>query len=167
MSGLLACILMCVSIREANASDLELVCRMRLEFVAEYRKVLVDDLPESFVEQTRVFVDRAQRAGRIRSWLAEDNVGCIGAVSLLLFDVPPLPEDPRTSQGYIVDMYVLSRQRRQGIGGGLFDACVTTAAQLEVRRLFLRATDDGRPLYLRAGFKPNDEWLELSLPAKR
>lgn len=151
-------------VREADTEDIEIVCRMRLEFVADHRGVLIADLPKGFVEQTRSFVERGQRTGSIRSWLAQDHGGFIGVVSMVLFDVPPLPEDPRTRQGYIIDMYVGAARRREGVGRALFAACVASAPNLGVRRLFLRATDAGRPLYLQAGFNPNDEWLELVLP---
>jgi len=33
----------------------------------------------------------------------------------------------------------------------------------DLRLLVLRATDDGRPLYERAGFEPNPSWMELRL----
>jgi hypothetical protein len=40
--------------------------------------------------------------------------------------------------------------------GALLEACLEIAHEVGIRKLYLRATDDGRPLYERAGFAPSD-----------
>ena len=45
--------------------------------------------------------------------------GCgdvLGIVSVLVNDVPPLPEDPRSREGYIINEYVKPAARSRGVG---------------------------------------------------
>ena len=60
-------------------------------------------------------------------------------------------------------MYVNPADRGRGIARALFDACIASVPEDGVRRVVLHATDAGRPLYEKAGFRPNDDWMELRL----
>jgi len=148
-------------IREAAEADLDLICRLRLAFLADHRGVPPEALPPELTTATRAFIAARHRAAGLWSWLAEDDGRCVGLVSMLLLDMPPRPDDLRTQEGYVINMYVEPAVRHRGIGGSLFRACLAGASTLGVRRLLLHATDDGRPLYERAGFAPNDRWMEL------
>ena len=79
---------------------------------------------------------------------------------MLLWSRPPRPHDRGTLDGYIVNMYVDPEHRGNGIGRRLLDACLAAADEFGVGRVFLHATDDGRPLYEASGFVANPNWLE-------
>lgn len=159
-----------VQIRPATTADLDTVTRLRLAFLADLRR---DQHPGAaldaeFADATATFLAGASRAGRLHSWLAETAGGADrrhGIVSVLLFPVPPRPDDRRPYDGYIINMYVAPERRHQGIGRALLDACLASAPALGIRRFWLHATEDGRPLYDRAGFSTNPAWMEL--PAAR
>ena len=152
-------------VRKATADDLGVVGRMRIEFLAAFRSIGVDELPPGFADETRAFLGRAHQQHRLHSWLAEDeSETCRGVVTMLLSDAPPRPDDLRTDEGYVLNMYVQEEARRRGVGRALFDACLAGARSLDLRRVYLRATDDGRPMYAESGFRNNGEWMELALP---
>jgi GNAT superfamily N-acetyltransferase len=152
-----------VDIREAGGADLDLVSRMRLAFLADHREVEPEALAGDVTARTRRFLEAKQATGELRSWVAEDGDCCLGIVSLQLIELPPRPDEPRTWEGYVINMYVRPDHRRAGVGRALFDACLNGATALGLRRLFLHATDDGRPLYEAAGFRSSDRWMELAL----
>ena len=147
-----------------DATDLDTLCRLRVAFIADHHGRRVEDLDADFTRQTRDFLTEQQQAGSIHSWLALDGATAVGAVSLLVFRMPPRPGDPRTAEGYVINMFVAPSHRRRGIGRELFAACCASADRLQLRRLLLHATPDGRPLYTAFGFAPNDAWLELPIP---
>jgi GNAT superfamily N-acetyltransferase len=153
-----------VRIRRDSADDLDLLCRMRLAFLADHRGVDVESLGEDLAAATRAVIAAGQAAGTMLSWLAEDDDRAVGLVSLLLLQMPPRPVDVRTAEGYVINMYVEPAARRGGVGRALLGACVTAARARGLRRLLLHATDDGRPLYEGVGFAPNDAWMEMPLP---
>jgi len=150
-------------IRRAEGDDLGAVCDLRLEFLGEVRSVDATTLERALRAPTAAFVSEAHRDGTLHSWLALDDHGPVGVVSLLLSPAPPLPEDLRTRDGLVINMYVRPRARRRGVGDELLQACTRGARELGVRRLALYATAAGRPLYERAGFRADADWLELWL----
>jgi GNAT superfamily N-acetyltransferase len=150
-------------IRRAGAHDLVLVTRMRLAFLADLRGVEPQSFPPDFVDRTRRFLELRHRSGTLLSWLAEEDRRCAGVVSVLILDMPPRLDEPRTREGYVINMYVDPADRRRGVGRALFETCIDGAVEGGLRRLMLHATDDGRLLYEETGFRPNDDWMELRL----
>jgi len=136
------------TIRPATDDDLDELCRLRLAFIADLRGIV----DPAFVTVTRRFFVDTMAAGRIVSWLAVLDDQNVGVVSVLIADMPPLPERHLAHEGYIVNMYVDPQGRRRGIGRALLDAVVASAPALGLRGFFLHATAQGRPLYEEAGF---------------
>jgi GNAT superfamily N-acetyltransferase len=145
---------------------LEKVLDIRLAFLAEFHDKDPDSWDASFVDATRTYLRTGVRAGTVRCWIAEENDDVLGGVSVLLFDKPPLPNDSRTTTGWVLNMYVRPDTRRCGVGGRLFDACVEAVRDAGARQLVLHATPDGRSLYERRGFQPSPAWMELDLPSR-
>jgi GNAT superfamily N-acetyltransferase len=166
---------MAVRVREAGIDDLDTVARLRLAFLAEHRSTTPEALGPGFTKRTAAFVRRHHDDGSLRSWLAVADTGdggpysnggtTIGIVSLLVLAMPPRPGDDRDDEGYVINMYVVPHARREGVGRALFDECLAWARGYGLRRLLLVATELGRPLYETAGFRTNDAWMELRLPA--
>ncbi len=150
-------------IRETTEADLDAVAELRLTFVAEHRGVDPTRLSMGFRTATVDFLHRHHENGTSRSWLAEHDGIAVGVVTMLLLDLAPRPEDTSGVDGYIINMYVAPNHRRRGLGRQLLAACRREADQLGLRRLLLYATPDGKPLYERAGFEPNPNWMELQL----
>lgn len=152
-----------MQLRPAFAEDVETVADLRLRFLAEHRGVDPSQFPADFRATTIEFLRRQSEAGTAISWLAEHDGLPVGAVTMLLLDLAPRPEDQSGNEGYIVNMYVLPGHRRAGIGRTLLDACLAAAREVGLRRLVLYATDDGRPLYAGVGFTQNAAWMELRI----
>ncbi len=140
--------------RMAETEDLGIVTALRAAFLADLRSMIAAEFAPTFVEQMRSFVETSFRQGRLRSWLAVDQDQPAGIVSMLLHDMRPLPEDARTLEGYLVNMYVKPEHRRQGIGKALLDECLADALSSGLRRLNLHATDAARPLCMTSQASP-------------
>src|SRR5690606_29119481 len=104
--------------------------------------------------------------GSLATWVTIDGGAVVGVVSLQLQPVPPRPDDLRRHEGYVLNMYVVPACRGRGLGRALFQVCLASADELDVRRFHLLATPDGRPLYESAGFVNNPDVLErrVTLP---
>jgi len=148
-----------VVVRRADRADGAEVVRQRLAFLSAVRDDMAEPNP-AFVVSTRQFVDDEVAAGRMHSWLAEEDGSCVGIVSILLWSRPPRPHDRGTRDAYIINMYVVPEHQGNGVGRRLLDACLAAADELGVGKFFLHATDDGRPLYESTGFATNANWLE-------
>jgi GNAT superfamily N-acetyltransferase len=149
-----------VVVRSTTEDEAEMVVARRIEFLGAVRGPSFRP-SHDLVERTHSWVAAEQRAGRLHSWVAEDGPEFVGVVSLLLWPRPPQPEDIRTLEGYIINMYVPPTRRRLGIGRRLLAHCRAGAEQLGVRKLLLHATEEARPLYESSGFAPKMNWMEL------
>jgi GNAT superfamily N-acetyltransferase len=151
-------------IRPATSSDIDRVAAWRLAFLADHRDVEPSDLGGTFAAATLAFVAEHHASGELRTWLAEDDGDATrGVVSLLVRPVPPRPAALATTEGYVLNLFVTADHRRRGIGQLLLDACLDHARTNGFRRLVLHATEDGRPMYERAGFVRSLRWYELDL----
>ena len=154
-----------VVVRRAEEGDIGALTRLRVEFLAESRRLSPGQLPEGFAQETEAFLRRHERAGTARSWLAEEADHCVGIVTLVVLDMPPHPLVAESSEGFVLNMYVPAAARRRGIGRQLMDACLEGAREMGIRKLMLYATPDGRPLYDALGFGPGPTFMDLRLSA--
>lgn len=150
-------------IRRADTADLDLVTSLRLDFIADVRRLDRQSLDGAFAAATETFVGEGHADGTVLSWIAEEAGAAAGIVSLVLHTVPPRPEEPRTREGYVINMFVAPAFRRRGLGRALIDRCRSDAESMGLRRLVLHFTAEGRPLYEQVGFVSDDAWLQLPL----
>lgn len=151
---------MAVIVRSATPEDLNTVVSRRIEFLGEVRTPAFQPSDE-LIEKTRSFVAVEQSAGRLHTWIAEDGPEFVGIVSVLLWPRPPQPEDTRTTEAYVINMYVPAAHRRRGIGQQLLQACLESSTKFGIRKYLLHSTDQARRFYESNGFAPNTDWMEL------
>ena len=99
------------------------------------------------------FVRRLAERDRFAAWLVEIDgrpVSCgVGWVEEHL----PSPGSHDGRRGHVASMSTEPGHRRRGYGRSVLTALMDWFADLGVARVDLRATDDGRPLYVQAGFR--------------
>ena len=106
-------------------------------------------LPEWTFEQAETEL-RAQRDDTIPcTWIAEDDAGWLGSVSLLHDD----HEQIRGWSPWLASLYVRPQARGQGVGERLVAHCVARAAQLGVPRLYLYCEAAMVPWYRALGWE--------------
>jgi GNAT superfamily N-acetyltransferase len=88
-------------------------------------------------------------------WIAEQNATPIGMAMLLLRDHPPRPTG-EARRGYVTSVYVMPQHRRQGVGRALMEAVIAYGREEGLQRLELRTSEQGRVLYERVGFTPQE-----------
>jgi GNAT superfamily N-acetyltransferase len=84
--------------------------------------------------------------------------------SMSFFVRPPYPGNPEGKDAYFLNMYTRPEFRGQKAADLVLKAAVAQAAERGVRKIILHATEAGRPMYLKAGFKPSSAYMELVLP---
>jgi GNAT superfamily N-acetyltransferase len=153
-----------MQIRPAEANDLDLILQMRLDFLGEVRGLVPVEATDEFRAETRAFIHRTQREDRLRTWIAEEHGDVLWIVSVVVNDVPPLHDDARSREGYIINEYVKPAARGRGVGRLLLGAAVGSADKLGIRRFSLVATDAGKPLYVKEGFTSTERHMVLPVP---
>jgi GNAT superfamily N-acetyltransferase len=95
-------------------------------------------------------------------WIAELDGRPVASAAIQWFDHPPAPFNPIGREAYILNVYTDPGARRRGLARRLMERLVEEARAAGVRRIWLRASDEGRPLYESMGFGTRN-YLELTL----
>jgi GNAT superfamily N-acetyltransferase len=151
-------------VRRAVRADLPVILDLRLAFD---RELLGGDLPPDRVgphrSQVADYLATHVEGDTYRLWVVQDGGRIVGMGGLVVVDRPPHPRSRRTGEGFIVNVYTLPRWRGSGVGRAVMDALVADARTLRLRRVYLRTSDAGRPLYEGMGFLDPGNYLSLDL----
>lgn len=140
---------MAVSVRMASAQESDLVASLRIEFIEEGDG---SALPLPLAEATRKWMRDLTALGQMQSWIAEDEEGTIGVVTVRIRGASPREDDLVGREAYVHNLYVRSKHRRGGVGRALMKALMDWCEEQGYNRVALRASAMGRPLYEQLGF---------------
>lgn len=142
-----------ITYRKAVLSDAEKLAEMRSIFFREMNKVSSEEERIIFKQANLEYFSKALYDNTFISWIALDNEEIIATSGLSFSVVPPFFPVTDGRVAYIMNMYTVPMYRNLGIGAELFKRIVDEAKQLGYRKITLNATEMGRPLYERYGFK--------------
>ncbi len=140
-------------IRTAASADIPELCRLRLAYFGEE----FGALPQ---EQTDAI--RAQLPPYFAAHLGKDCITAAAALPdgtlaanaiLIVSEKPANPFFPNGRSGYILGVYTMPEYRGQGIATKLMQQIQQEAKRLRLDILTLSASDMGKSIYERIGFK--------------
>ena len=150
--------------RETTVDDLDLLVKLRVDFILDINPLLE---PHAIEEVRRV--TRAYFAGIIS---ANQYIGFIGVIDnkpvcgagLLLYTLPPLPQSVERVQGHVLNFFTYPAYRNKGYGTGLMDFIIQKSREKQIDHLYLHATTMGEPLYRKFGFsEPKAKALTVNI----
>lgn len=147
--------------KRATLADLEILTETRIMVLRAANK-LSDDVDMTEVkEQSYEYYKNALRDDNHVAYLVYDEKEFVGAGGVSFFQVMPTFHNPTGRKAYIMNMYTKSEYRRQGIAYKTLDLLVEEAKKKGISVISLEATDMGRPLYEKYGFKGMNDEMEL------
>jgi GNAT superfamily N-acetyltransferase len=102
----------------------------------------------------RVWLDNALPTGEYRGWLIETGAGEIvagGGITVLPW--PPGPRYPGDRLAFVYNVYTEPEHRRRGLGRLVMETIHAWCRDAGITSLALNASDAGRPLYERLGYR--------------
>lgn len=150
-------------IREALVADIPALVALRMQLFCEVGELATPEADPALWQATQAYFTQGMQAGSARSWVVEADDVLVACGTLALFVRPPYPGNLAGREAYVLNMYTQPAWRRRGLAGGLLDVMLTHAREQRLGKLWLHASDEGRPLYERLGFLGNPACLELSL----
>ncbi len=155
------------AIRAAVLSDLPVLVRHRRLMwwdMGRRNESALDLMEKSATE----YFSKALPEGGYRGFLAIDDGGnVIGGGGVVISAWPGVLGQPKPSRAMILNLYVERDQRRRGVASALMRAMIAWCRENRFASVGLHASDAGRPLYEKLGFKPTNEMrLELDAPAE-
>lgn len=141
-----------VAIRPATLADLPLLLR--------YRRAMADEMDgadpaavDKMIAALEPYLREAIPEGRWHAWIAEPG-GC-GAVEIVRW--VPGRLDPTPRRAWMHTIYVEPSMRRRGIGRKLTETILDWCREQGFEWVYLHASEQGRPLYERLGFRASTE----------
>lgn len=146
---------------KATPDLLELLVETRVEVLRAANR-LEDSVDMSEVAaQSRRYYREALMDGSHTALLAFDSEALVGAGGISYTRVMPTYHNPSGRKATIMNMYVRPAYRRHGIATGMLERLVADARARGVTQIGLEATRMGRPLYVKFGFVPAINEMEL------
>lgn len=154
-------------IREATAADLDLLVRHRRKMFEEISDATSVEL-DAVDREYRRWARSRLRSRRLVAFIVEVGRGAPPASGALW--LMPLPPRPWTRGGrapYLMSMYTDREARGHGYATLVVRAAIRWAKAHGHQVVLLHASDEGKPIYERAGFRQTSEMrLRLERPRR-
>ena len=153
-------------IRQARAVDIPALVALRMQLFCEVGELASPQADPALWQATVDYFTRAMSEEGALSWLAEVDKQVVAAGTLAMFVRPPYPGNLAGKEAYLLNMYTLPDYRKQGTASALLDAMAAEAIARRFGKVWLHASEAGRPLYERIGFVANPAYMEWQPPAR-
>lgn len=141
-----------IEYRKATTEDVNSLARVRVDFLTEANQ-MTEEEKEVLLTANLIYFKEAIADSSFIAWMAIDGAEIAGTSGITFYKVPPNASCPTGKTAYISNMFTYQRFRKQGIASQLFSLIVDEAKMYGYNKVLLNATDMGRPLYARYGFK--------------
>jgi ribosomal protein S18 acetylase RimI-like enzyme len=119
-----------------------------------------DERMQRVMEAFTDWVTGAIRRGTYVGWVVETaEREPVANAGLLLLEWPPNLRDLGSVRGYILNVWTNPEHRRKGIARGLMETVMGEASNRMIRVLALHASDEGKQIYEKLGFRASREMM--------
>lgn len=147
--------------RKAGPQDLERLVETRI-LVLRAANGLEESVDMTLVEQqSRQYYREALPESHV-AYLVFEGEEWVGAGGVSFYRVMPTFCNPTGWKAYIMNMYTKPSHRRRGIALHTLELLVEEARRRGIRQITLEATEMGRPVYERFGFRQMENEMELA-----
>jgi GNAT superfamily N-acetyltransferase len=152
------------ALREAGLGDVAVLAYQRRAMFEEMGVLAAADAP-GLEAAVRAFLERTLATGEFRAWVIEHGGQVVAGGGVLVRPLMPRPgHGDGEAEGLVVSMWTEPAHRHRGLGGRVLERILAACRERGVRRVALHASDAGRPLYARAGFRASNEMLRVERP---
>jgi GNAT superfamily N-acetyltransferase len=152
------------TIRRATLDDQEVLIRLRTALFRDMDELHDQGKGKQLAAAMREFLTTDLPSERFIAWLVVDDSGeAIGCGGLVFLQKPPSMGNYSGREAYIMNMYTMPAWRGRGIASQLMGTILAFVRESGVTRVRLHATNQGRPIYERAGFRPTGTEMVLTI----
>ncbi len=152
-----------IQYKKATLEETELLVKTRIEVLRAANRLDEKTDMSEVEKQSEDYYRKALAEGTHTAYLVFDEDKFIGAGGISYYRVMPTWHNISGEKGYIMNMYTKPEYRRRGIAFETLKRLVEDAEKHGINAVSLEATDMGRPLYEKFGFKPMHSEMELCI----
>ena len=144
--------------RFATAEDIDLLLSSRMDTLRAVNRLGADyRFDDGFTEASRTYF----LEGNQSTALALDGGRVVGCATMCYTDMMPTCSHPTGKRAHLMNVHTDADRRRQGIACRLVSMLLEEAWARGVTEISLDATEAGRPLYRKLGFRDSEECMVL------
>jgi GNAT superfamily N-acetyltransferase len=151
-----------VRVRLASVNDADMLAKLRFDLRSSFHNVCESE-DEFIARCTSWMRARLRDDAAWQCWIAEVDSTAIGSVWVQLIEKIPNPIAESESYAYLTNFFVREEYRGKGIGTMLLAEALAWSRSKDAAAVILWPTERSKPLYVRHGFKPADDFMELVL----
>ena len=106
---------------------------------------------------SRPYIERGLADGSYRGWVAEKDGTVVAGGGIVIHPWVAHPRDPAGRRAYILNVFTEPDCRRHGLAKRIMEIMVDWCRRQGFGTVSLHASDEGRPLYDKLGFKATNE----------
>lgn len=130
-------------------TDIDTIMRWRGEVV---KAVFGESISDSLVSHNHSYYRRHIADGSHIAMIATFDGADAGCGGVCFYEELPSPDNPSGLCAYLMNIYVRKGYRHMGVGTAIVEALIGEARRQKCGKIYLEATDAGKPLYRREGF---------------
>lgn len=99
--------------------------------------------------------------GTCRAWVVEDRGEVVAGGAISIASQVPTPADLSPKVAYLHSVFTERAYRGRKCGQGIVERIIEFCRAQGIRRIMLNASEAGRPIYEKLGFRPVDDMMRL------
>ena len=147
----------------ASSENLDLLVQMRVEFIQDMHPEYSDEKMKERRSGVEAYVATQYASGSYIGFWGENDGTVVCSGALLVYHLPPLNGKEGRKIGHVLNFFTRKEHRKKGYGLGLMSFMKEYARDHGFSRLFLNATEDGYPLYVKAGYTDANRAMEFNI----
>ena len=155
-----------INIRKATKTDIELLIKLRIDYVTYDGENLTADEEYTAKEKLREYFSKHIDGSDFMAALAEVNGEAIAVAFLVINERPANPRYfPTGKSAVILNVLTYPEYRKQGIATKLLELLIEEAKKADASFIELSASTMGKPVYEKLGFKEKQksDYTEMRL----
>ncbi len=147
--------------RRATLEDIDQLVECRLDMRLEREAGNTAIGIEEFRSSNYDYFKKHLPDGSFIAWVALDEGKIVATSGLCFFCAPPTFSNPSGNTAYIMNIYTKPGYRNRGIASKLTGHIIREAKLRECGKITLHASEMGRPIYVKHGFRDVGGDMEL------
>lgn len=155
-----------IQFRRATVRDIEILAQLRIDFMREVNGSVnyEDELKYEILLKANIDYFKENISNdQFIAWIALSNEEVVATSGLVFYNRPPSFKNLSGKVAYVMNIYTLSKYRKQGLADELLNRTITEAIGLGYETITLNATEMGRTLYLKHGFRDVEGEMVLNI----
>lgn len=140
-------------IEKATAYDIDLLIGFRLDFLKEEFPELTIEEEKKIVCQLKEYLPKRLNTGDFVAYIAFVDNNVASTVFMTIHEMPANTSAPAGKIGTILNVYTYPQYRKNGYASKTMYQIIEEAKKKGISSLNLNATDMGKSLYEKVGFK--------------